>query len=280
MSTDDRAFVDKSLATWDAVRADALKIPVVPLPTFVLFDQKCVWTDGKGAEHTGTIKLADGNEIPAQVLAFATSHEGKTYLIMALPSVWRTEERHRNDPHLDVLLLSVFAHEMTHTRQAESLGGRVSELETQHKIKDLNDDIIQQRFASINGFTAAFEKERDLLYAIANEPDAKKRRTLAKGAIHAIEKRRAHYFKGDNAYYAELEELFFGMEGVANWAGFRAAMHEGLSRADAITVMQGSRKWFSQDEGLALFLAIDALNPGWQQKVFSDKPAAAFDLLR
>jgi hypothetical protein len=69
------------------------------------------------------------------------------------------------------------------------------------------------------------------------------------------------------------------MEGVANWAGFRAAMHAGLSRDEAITLMQGSRKWFSQDEGLALFLAIDALTPGWQKRVFSEKPVPAFELL-
>jgi hypothetical protein len=280
MSAEDQAFLDKSLATWEAVRADALRIAAAPYPSFLLFDQKCVWRDGKGAAHTGTIQLPDGSEIPAQVMTFAMAHEGKPYLVMALPAVWRAEERHRSNPRLEILLRSVFAHEMTHTRQSDSLGARVTEIEMQHKIENLNDDIIQQRFASIDGFTAAFQKERDLLYAIANESDAKRRRALAKDATRAIEERRAHYFKGDNAFYAELEELFLGMEGVANWAGFRAAMHEGLSREDAITLIQGSRKWFSQDEGLALFLAIDALTPGWQKKVFSNKPAAAFGLLR
>ena len=69
------------------------------------------------------------------------------------------------------------------------------------------------------------------------------------------------------------------MEGVANWAGFRAAMNAGLSRDEAITLTQGSRKWFSQDEGLALFLAIDALKKGWQERVFREKPTPALRLL-
>ena len=279
MSAADRAFLDASLATWEAVRADALKIGPAPLPTFIVFDNECVWRDGQGSAHTGTIALPDGNEVPVGVMTFAGSHDGKPSLVMALPAMWRAEKRHRDNPRLDLLIRSVFVHEMTHTRQAASFGARLGELETQHKLEDLNDDIIQQRFADRDGFTAAFAKERDLLYSIANEPDPARRHALAKDALHAIRERRARYFRGNDAFYAELEEIFLGMEGVANWAGFRAAMHAGLSRDEAITLMQGSRKWFSQDEGLALFLAIDALTPGWQKCVFSEKPVPAFELL-
>jgi len=279
MSDADRAFLDASLKSWEAVRADALQIAPAPLPTFIFFDEKCVWRDGKGTAHAGTIALPDGNEVPAAILTFAGSHEEKPFLVMALPAMWRTEKRHRDNPRLDLLIRIVFVHEMTHTRQAGSLGARVGELEAQHKLEDLNDDIVQQRFAERDGFKAAFVKERDLLYAIANESDADRRRALAKEVLSAIRERRARYFRGDESFYAELEEIFLGMEGVANWAGFRAAMQAGLSRDEAITLMQGSRKWFSQDEGLALFLAIDALTPDWQKRVFSERPAPAFELL-
>jgi hypothetical protein len=279
MSAADRTFLDESLATWEVVRAESLKIGPAPLPTFIVFDDQCVWRDGKGSAHAGTIALPDGNEVPAAIMTFAGSHEGKPFLVMALPAMWRAEKRHRDNPRLDLLIRSVFVHEMTHTRQAASFGGRLTELETRHKLEDLNDDIVQQRFADRDGFTAAFAKERDLLYAVANEPDAARRRALAKDALRAIRERRAHYFQGNDAFYAELEEIFLGMEGVANWAGFRAAMHAGLSRDEAITLMQGSRKWFSQDEGLALFLAVDALKQGWQKQVFRKKPVPAFRLL-
>jgi hypothetical protein len=279
MSDADRAFLDASLKTWEAVRADALQLAPAPLPTFILFDEECVWRDGKGRAHAGTIALPDGNEVPAAVMAFAGSHEEKAFLVMALPAMWRAEKRHRDNPRLDLLIRVVFVHEMTHTRQAGSFGGRIGELEAQHKLEDLNDDIVQQRFADRDGFKAAFVKERDLLYAIANEPDADRRRALAKEALSAIRERRERYFRGDDSFFAELEEIFLGMEGVANWAGFRAAMHAGLPRDEAITLMQGSRKWFSQDEGLALFLAIDALTPGWQKRVFRDKAEGAFALL-
>jgi hypothetical protein len=279
MSTSDAAFLDSAVKTWEVVRTEDLKLAAAPLPSFIVFDQTCVWRDGEGTTHGETIALPGGNEAPARALAFASSDRGKAFLVMALPTVWRAEERYRDDPKLELLVRSVFVHEMTHTRQAASLGERLTQLETQHKIENLNDDIVQQRFASRDGFTAAFEKERDQLYAIANEANATKRAALAKNAARAIAARRAHYFTGDDTYFAELEEIFLGMEGVANWAGFRAAMRAGLSRDEAIDVMRGGRKWFSQDEGLALFLAIDALQKGWQQRVFGEKVAPAFSLL-
>lgn len=280
MSAADSAFLAAALQAWETVRADDLKLAPAPLPSFIVFDQQCVWRDGAGSAHAGTIALPDGNEVPARTMAFASSHAGKAFLVLALPAVWRAEERYRDEPALDLLIRSVFVHEMTHTRQADSLGERLTQLESQYKIENLNDDIVQQRFASRDGFTAAFERERDLLYAIANERSVKKRIALAKAASRAIEQRRTRYFTGDDAFYAELEEIFLGMEGVANWAGFRAAMHAGLSREEAITRMRGSRKWFSQDEGLALFLAIDALTPGWQRRLFGAKVAPAFSLLK
>lgn len=280
MSASDDAFLDSAMKTWDVVRAEDLKLAPAPLPSFIVFDQTCVWRDGKGTAHGETIALPGGNEAPARALAFASSDEGNAFLVLALPSVWRTEERYRDDPKLDLLVRSIFVHEMTHTRQAASLGQRLTQLEAQHKIENLNDDIIQQHFASRDGFTTAFEQERDLLYAIAQERSAKKRAALVKEASRAIAERRARYFTGDDTYYAELEEIFLGMEGVANWAGFRAAMRAGLARDEAITVMRGSRKWFSQDEGLALFLAIDALQKGWQARVLGQHVAPAFSLLK
>jgi hypothetical protein len=269
MSAADRAFLDGALATWQAVRAESLKLAPAPLPMFIVFDDQCVWRDGVGSAHKGTIALPDGNEVPAKVMTFAGAHEGKPFLVMALPAVWRAEPKHRDNPRLETLLRSVFVHEMTHTRQSATFGTRLTELEQEHKIENLNDDLVQEKFAAREGFQAAFEKERDLLYAGS-----------VREAVRSIEARRSRYFAGDEAFYGELEELFLGMEGVANWAGVRAAMHDGLSRDEAITLMRGSRKWFSQEEGLALFLAIDALVPAWQGRVFADKPAGVFTLLR
>ena len=126
---------------------------------------------------------------------------------------------------------------------------------------------------------AAFKAERDALYAVAAERDEAQRRALARKALALAKERRARYFTGDVEYLAELEEIFLGMEGAANWAAFRAAVHDGGSSDEAIALMSKTRFW-SQDEGLALFLAIDALAPGkWQEKVFGEKATPVWTLL-
>ena len=76
--------------------------------------------------------------------------------------------------------------------------------------------------------------------------------------------RRAKYFVGADAVYADLEDLFLNMEGVANWAGYRLASRESASLPDAVAFMRRGGKHWSQDEGLALFLVIDAAVPAWQ----------------
>ena len=60
-----------------------------------------------------------------------------------------------------------------------------------------------------------------------------------------------------------------------SWRGPRA----GGNDAEALRLVRDNRKYWSQDEGLALFLLVDALVPGWQARVFSATPASPFALL-
>jgi hypothetical protein len=70
------------------------------------------------------------------------------------------------------------------------------------------------------------------------------------------------------------------MEGVGQWAAYRLARtRAGNNDAEALRLVRDSRKYWSQDEGLALFLLVDALVPGWQSRVFSATPASPFALL-
>jgi len=274
MSAPDLAFVESAKKTWEAVRADALRLAPAPPPLFIFFDETCVWRDGAGQKHSGTIAIPGGGETPARVLSFAGSDQGRAFLVMALPSVWRTEARHRDNPRLDLLLRCVFVHEMTHTRQTQAFTERLDEIEAKYKI-EIDDDIVQTRFAEREGFRSAYEAERDLLFATARKADG----VLAKHAVRMAKDRRARFFTNDDAVYAELEEIFLGMEGVAQWAAVRAAMREGLAPADAIAFIRRDGKRWSQDEGLALFLAIDALLPRWQKRVFGVNPAPVWRLL-
>jgi len=102
---------------------------------------------------------------------------------------------------------------------------------------------------------------------------------VARQALEAMEARRARYFTGENAIYGELEDLFLNMEGAANWAAYRLAA-AAMPPAVAVNSIRGSRSRWSQDEGPALFLVIDALLPGWQGRVFAATPVSVLGLLR
>jgi hypothetical protein len=278
----DRPFIGHAIRTWDAVRHDSIHIDAAPLPRLIFFDERCVLDGERAYAHNGTIKLPDGNEVPPQLMTFAGSYDGqKPFLIQALPPVWRAVERHRDNPQLDRLMRAVFVHEMTHTVQTKAFGERLTEIEKQYALKDLNDDIVQDRFKSNPEYVAAFKAELDALYAVSAEPDPARRRVLARDALRMAQERRARYFTGETAWLAEIEEIFLGMEGAANWAAFRAAILDGATREEAIKLInRGGRIW-SQDEGLALFLAVDALMPGkWQEKVFGQATTGAWTLLQ
>ena len=282
ISARDAAFIEAATQSWKNVRTKALGLPPGELPRLVFFDSHCIWNgiDGNGTAHDGTVALPDGESIPARLTTFAGAYgaDDKPFFVFALEEIWRQEERYRESNTLNALMVAVFAHEMTHTVQTKGFGERLGAIEAKYKL-ELDDDLVQKRFSEREGFRAAYEVERDLLFAVAAEPDADKRRALARQAVRMIKERRARFFTGDDAIYAEIEEIFLGMEGAAQWSAYRSAIDRHATRDEAIELVRGRRKWFSQDEGLALFLAIDALMPKWPSRVFGAKPAGAWALL-
>ena len=80
----------------------------------------------------------------------------------------------------------------------------------------------------------------------------------------------------------EFEDMFLNMEGVAQWAAYRfAKVHAGSDLSDAAIVefVRDSRRYWSQEEGLALFLLIDAMMPEWKTRVFGPTLVSPFALL-
>jgi hypothetical protein len=106
-----------------------------------------------------------------------------------------------------------------------------------------------------------------------------KRRDLTVRALEMVRSRHARYYRGAAAAYAELESLFLTMEGVGQWTAYRLTKSRGATDADALKLVRDNRRYWSQDEGLALFLLIDALVPGWQARIFTPTPVSPFALL-
>ena len=98
---------------------------------------------------------------------------------------------------------------------------------------------------------------------------------LVQQGLALVNKRRDLYFKADDAVFAELEDLFLMMEGVAVWT------HHQISERDPTVVFRRSdNPERMQEQGFILFLLLEQMVPEWRLRVFASAPASPFDLLR
>ena len=300
------AWLQRALDGWEQVSRQFLRIDPSPLPWIVLFDASCVWHLSPDASlnpdaiavtttlsfagrpvpvraltHKGTVFLPSGVPIAVEMKASTALYRNSrgAFFVMAMPSVWQTKEV--SAPTRAEYLQGVFSHEMTHTRLLVDINRRVRDLARDNDlVYPINDDVIQAVFRRTHGFEAAVNRERDLLYRAALDPDPVKQRELAVKALEMVRARHGRYFTGPTAAYAELEGLFLTMEGVGQWAAYRLARtRAGGNDAEALRLVRDSRRYWSQDEGLALFLLVDAIMPNWQARVFASTPASPFMLL-
>jgi hypothetical protein len=305
----DRGWVQRALDGWEVVRRDYLKLDGRPLPWIVLYDARCSWdiapTDPplvansrmlasplmfagealsvRATPHQGTVLLPNRIEIPIEVKASTQLYRNDRlpFLVMSMPTVWRADRQHAMKPFLDEYLQGVFVHELTHARHLVAINRRLRGLIRTNDVPGrLTDDVIQVRFGKERGFSKAIDRERDLLYRAAFAGDPKIRRDLVIKALAVKRERHATYFTGGNAVYAEIEGVFLTMEGVAQWAAFRLAETRGSSRGvPALALVRDNRKYWSQDQGLALFLLLDAMVPGWQARMLEPLAPSPFMLL-
>ena len=292
-----RVWTSEALASWDRLDRERLRIARPVTPVITLFDQACAYTltpDARGdfrvgarryrtsgMGHSGQVGLPDGGTVPAGKLAFASPlSDGRMFFIMALPSVWRADRSEPRDWRR--LSMVVFMHEFAHTQQAASLGVRVDDLLARGLPEDSDDDVVQDRFSAQPGYPAAYEAERDLFYQAATAPDARTARARLGLAARAMEARRARWFRGGNALYAEADDVFLTLEGTGNWAAWMWLTDPRggrLTPSAATTFVRGGGNRWSQDEGLGIMLAVDRLTPDWPALAFSPRGATADRLI-
>ncbi|MGI8705373.1 MAG: hypothetical protein ACR2JJ_06210 [Sphingomicrobium sp.] len=290
MALEDHAWLEGALSAWQQVSTARLKLQPHREPTIIVFDSKCRFERASGTKswqttpHSGSITLPDGGEAPAQVASFASSDEktGVPFFVMALPSIWKAA----NIPISSDLkgLTGVFLHEFSHTRQVEPLASVFEAAESKRKMPDdFNDDSLQEHFKADPAYAAAIEKERDLLYRAAHAADAVAAKKLAAQVLDLMEARQERWFVGEDAYWKHYDDLFLTMEGFGQWVAFAWLADPdggGLKRTEAIGKMRGSKRWWSQDVGLGLFLVIDRFVPNWADQAFGSPPKLGIDLLR
>ena len=281
-----REWTAQALESWSRLDRGRLRIARPITPTIALFDQACVYRltpDRRGdfsaggrrfrssAEaHAGQVAIPDGSTVPAQRLAFATpTSDGGMFFIMALPPLWRADTAESRDPRL--LSMVVFMHEFTHTQQADGLGARIDRLLSLGLPQDANDDIVQDRFGDRPGYRETWEAETELFYDAAASMNGQQMRTGLQEGLERLRARQARWFTGDEAFYAEADDVFLTLEGTGNWSAWAWLTDPrggNLSREDAIAFVRGGSGHWSQDEGLGLMLTIDRLSPDWPAHAF------------
>ena len=291
MTQAEKTWVERSLTAWETVRTNRLKLEVLARPVIVLFNDRCRFEaragpkpDWRGETHSGILTLPNGEQVEAGVISAAMSNDktGEPFFVMALPSVWREAKIAAGDGGDG--LTGVFLHEYSHVIQVPVLKPFWDEAKRRFaEPEDLSDDRIQHLFQKDPAYVAVAEKERDLFFEAANEPDAAKAKALVGQALALRDARQNRWFVGESAVWQPYDEIFLTMEGFGQWAAYSWLSDPrggGLSSQAAQDKMRGSRRWWSQDTGFSAFLVIDRFVPGWPALAFGERPAQAIDLLR
>ena len=297
LSPADTAWVAKAMDAWDQTSREITRIPRVNNITAVFFDADCAWSSDTamnggarawtGRSFSDRVPLPNGELIPPGVTSFAMSDakDNRNFFVMSTPSIWRTAVKSQNGlGSLELLMTAVVLHEATHVAQMPTYGKRIEKLAAANKLpEDLNDDSIQQRFEGKAEFKESIGRETDLLLAAATTKDGATAARLAREARAAMKARQQRWYTGTDIYLSEVEDLFLTLEGSAQWAAYQWLIHPRGGAVDpraAFGSFGWRGKWWSQNQGFALFMALDRLAPGaWKRHAFGDGAKTGLEML-
>ncbi len=290
MAEEDQRWLRQGTAAWGFALHNYLKRPAELLPPIIVFDSGCTYTLGAGSDaglrwsvtaHRGEIVLPNGARIPPAPTAFnAVTDTGHNFVVMSLPSVWRPVAPKSEIP-LEQFLEGVMLHELSHSYQA-TVTPQVSFpalLKRLAPLQNVSDDSVQEAFEANPAYVRDYQAETDLLFRAASVPRREEARAHACDALGLLRARRAKYFAGSNAHWALVDELSLTTEGLGQWVSYSWLSSGRRIRRDLVLQKLRGPYW-SQEEGLALFLTIDRLVPRWQALMFSSSPSTAEGLLQ
>lgn len=293
-SPHERSWVDRAIAAWDMTSREITGIGRVAKLDAMFFDASCAihsdtaMTGGPNRwasrAHDGQVVLPNGTTLPAHVTSFTSADSGSAFFVMSTPSVWKAGGVAGGPLGLDLLMTAVLLHEATHVTQAATYGQSIAELIEKHSLaEDFSDDSIQDRFEKNGKFARSVERETDLLFRAAAATDLAEARRLAAQARGLIRARHDRWFTGPDAHLAAAEDIWLTMEGSGQWAGYRwlTSRNGGaVSESIALAAFGIRGKWWSQKQGLALFLTLERLaGDRWKQPVFCAGSRTVLQLL-
>jgi hypothetical protein len=234
------------------------------------------------------VPLPGGQAIPTGVISFAMADDGGNFFVMSTPSIWRAAGKEDNGlGSLETLMVAVVLHEGTHVAQMPTYGKRMELLSTRHGLPEsFNDDSIQERFGKTPEFAGSVAREIDGFLSAAAAPGDGEALKLAREASALMKARQARWYVGDDAYLAEAEDIWLSLEGSAQWAAYQWVVHPRGGAVDSAVVFAsfGRRgRWWSQEEGFAVFMALDRLShrsgDTWKRDAFGGGARTVLQML-
>lgn len=312
-----RAWVQTVLDTWTTVSRQDLHLSPTPVPWIIFHDQHRAWhlnadvtqlsaphvhalpiSDGSGLQYSlhvvsniGGLWLPGSPPVPLdehEPRVFTTSYaQGTRALsVLPLPSWFRNQGGGGALTNPAAFFVSVAIHEIVHTRHLPDLMRRITALRKDHSVPaGITENIIQQTYANDPEYVALYQQERDAFIQVASQLDAGEEASLRllANALNLAEARRAKYFTGDRAVFADLEDLFTVLEGVGVWAQFQVLRAQAPTdetwQTTAINLLRLNTDWV-QEEGFVLFVLIDRFVPDWQARFFDPEFPSPFAVLR
>jgi hypothetical protein len=297
VSDGDRVWIDRALQAWRYTSREIAGIGDVPKFRAVFFDAACTLMspdalnvgnlrDAKwvAERHEGQVRLPNGQTIGAGVTSYITGDDDGAIFIMATPSVWRAAGVNNEVIGLETMMVAVLIHEASHVAQSATYGAQVDALVKKHKLPEsFNDDSLQARFKDDAAFAASVAREIDLFLLAASAPDIAAARKFAREARDLMRTRAARSYTGSESYWAEAEDLWLTFEGAGQWTGYQWVVNPrgaNVSTDVALPNFVRRSRWWSQNEGLALFLALDRIaGADWKRHAYGDGAQTALQML-
>ena len=294
-------------SAWKLVSKDIYGLKEVSPVDFVFFDEKYVYSTSavsikngvpvKGndlmnlklnwrrALHSNSLTLPDSSVIPVNLLSFAAEipGESKSFFVMPLPAFWKQAGVSSKELGTENLITGIFIHEFSHSQQMQNFGRKMTVYEYQLTLDvEFSDDLIQTLFSKDSTYLPYYKKEVDFFYQSV-EGKILDKQLLSKG-LSGFKERQSRFFNDKYKELGEIDNLFLTMEGLGQYSMFVWLTHPrggNIKRELAIKGVRRGGKWWSQDEGFALFLILERLSPprNWGKGMFGRETESVIDLI-
>lgn len=298
----------KWFSAWKLVSTDIYKINKVSPVEFVFFDDKYVYSTSnvtisngiivkgnnlmnlkfkwKKALHNESILLPDSSVTSVKLMSFAAeipNEINKSFFVMPLPELWKKFGVTSKELGLENLTTGVFIHEFSHSQQMQNFGKKITGYEQQNNFGvEFSDDIVQNIFEKDTAYLNFFKVEVGHFYNAVKKNKFDK--FYVNEGLTVMKERQKKYFNGKHNNLVEIDNFFLTMEGLGQYSMFLWLQHPNggnIKRESAIGGVRRGRKWWSQDEGFALFLILHNLTEPekWAKDMFGVKTESIIFLI-